>query len=1420
MTTLVDMKKTLILCAIVWLVSDAFGQSYCQQSPATFNNEYISNVNFDGQFSNSTGQTGYANYSNNANLTALVEAGDSYNISVSIVTGFDHWIRVYFDWDDNGTFEVFQQVASGVQDGTYSINYTIPPNVQPGNYRMRVFTHYNGNPPNSGCGSDANSNGEIEDYGIDVCERFYEVVNSVNTVQPSTEYLSKGDQDQVVLGFNISVDDFSGQCVEPSILKSINFNQSSSTDIDFDVLNADLYYTGASAIFATGNRLGSITDPKADLSINNIDDNLSQLEGGDNWFWLAYDVSTVAIPGHFIDAAIESIVVDQNTLTNQTITVSSGDPVGRRQIIRYCIPTGNGAGASIDQVRLDELESGNSGFSNDGFITEYHSGSQFSLCANAFYDLELDYTISATSGSSDLVHAYAFFDWNNDGDYTDENERILIGEAAKSGSGVVSGTFEAIVQVPAQVSAGEGAVRFVISDALIMDPCTGANIGEMEEYAFTIETLGELVVENDDALCNDAPLSFSVNNANGTYNLQQSLDGVSWDNISGTEDFSTVERPSVDTNMYYRLYGINNSCPNAFITSSVADVPFTGVQYSFAETDPICAGDSVTLTAVYGYKNQVFEHTQDTTFSAGELGEIAIEVAGVNELFLNRAVFDQINIRLNTTDPASTTTILEAPNGTALLLSSGNGSNTSQNYNITPSANNAAKNAGVLSGDLLPEESFSKLLGIDPNGTWTFKVFSENGQVTVNRLALSMGVNDNFVWSPGQSIAQPNQAVTKAAPVESTDFISMLDNKYCTSSDTFRTTVLGGLIPPEITLNVDDPAVLKCDGRDVSFTADLTGEFDVTPEFFWYVNGVELPQEKSTTLTLNTLNTGDAVSVKFEANSFCGFFTDADTVVVDITPISFNTIEVSSEELLPLCIGAEANFTADTNNWFGINEITWLVNDDTVQVGGFTYTSSALSNKDILRVTAQGDYTCLETPTKESELTYKSIDTLRPQIDLRKDVGDFVCLGDPVQLIADTAFNNAGGYGIVQWKFDGKSTLALLSNEIDTFSTGNHTIVAEYVITESNCAMPLISRDTVQFEVSRSIVPDVAFVASDTIICAGETVTFSISEAVDAGASPQYQWFKNSAKISGATDSTYSTNQINTQDVFNVRLQTSEACSQFPFAYGEPTAITSRKVNVTDIQISTNTTTPVCEGTTVRTEVSEINGEGPGQRIQWFVNDELMQNTPALSYTSTTLPDSAVIQAKFTSTLNCATPEQAVSNPIMYRVNPLPEVAFTSEPDTGGLRFTPSDDSFSSYHWEINNGASSNQVNPYIIFFSNGTYEVCLTVTDDNDCQTTVCEVVEVTHVSGGTTGLTTLADQSIAVYPNPAQNELYLSGIASDAVDALYVQGLDGKQLQIPYAASGSDQLQLQVDALSAGMYIITVRTAQGDAQIKFHKR
>lgn len=106
------------------------------------------------------------------------------------------------------------------------------------------------------------------------------------------------------------------------IANSFKLNTAGSTSAA-NILNAKIFFTGTDSVFNNSTLFGTTNTPSGTFYVNGS----QRLATGNNYFWLTYDISGAATPGNFLDAQLDSIVL--NGVNNAPI---DGNPAGNRQI--------------------------------------------------------------------------------------------------------------------------------------------------------------------------------------------------------------------------------------------------------------------------------------------------------------------------------------------------------------------------------------------------------------------------------------------------------------------------------------------------------------------------------------------------------------------------------------------------------------------------------------------------------------------------------------------------------------------------------------------------------------------------------------------------------------------------------------------------------------------------------------------------------------------------------------------------------------------------------------------------------------------------------------------------------------------------------------------------------------------------------
>ncbi|TAJ14551.1 DUF4465 domain-containing protein [Marinilabiliaceae bacterium JC017] len=126
------------------------------------------------------------------------------------------------------------------------------------------------------------------------------VYQSGTTVQNNTSVVAIGSQDAEVIGVKINCKG----ALLPLSVNGLTFDLSSSTQIS-DITKAKVYYTGSASVFKTDHLYSEVSNIATGIALSGN----QELVEGDNYFWLAFDISADAADGNVIDAGCNKIKI-------------------------------------------------------------------------------------------------------------------------------------------------------------------------------------------------------------------------------------------------------------------------------------------------------------------------------------------------------------------------------------------------------------------------------------------------------------------------------------------------------------------------------------------------------------------------------------------------------------------------------------------------------------------------------------------------------------------------------------------------------------------------------------------------------------------------------------------------------------------------------------------------------------------------------------------------------------------------------------------------------------------------------------------------------------------------------------------------------------------------------------------------------
>jgi hypothetical protein len=348
-----------------------------------------------------------------------------------------------------------------------------------------------------------------------------------------------------------------------------------------------------------------------------------------------------------------------------------------------------------------------------------------------------------------------------------------------------------------------------------------------------------------------------------------------------------------------------------------------------------------------------------------------------------------------------------------------------------------------------------------------------------------------------------------------------------------------------------------------------------------------------------------------------------DTVTVLVKPLP-NVPTAGSNS--PLCTGTTLNLTAAgtsgaTYSWTGpasfgyIAQNPSLVNVTTANGGKYIVTAN-LNGCTVKDSTAVIVYPVTPAPLAGSNSP--------------------VCVGGALNLTASTISG-------ASYSWTGPSYGSNLQNptkiNMQTSNAGIYTVVANV----NGCASAPATTNVVV-----NTGPSVAAYASPSSTrCVGQNV--AVVAVPNNVSSPTYQWYLNSAAITGATNVSYIAPTVNNGDVFYVMMTAGTACNT-PISSNSITITTMPTTPPPAANIVATPGTDVWPYLNVTFSISSLTNGGTTPGYQWKLNGVNVAGATKNTWNTTELKDGDSVCLWVTSSDQCATPKSTLSNCLGMKV--------------------------------------------------------------------------------------------------------------------------------------------------------------------------
>jgi hypothetical protein len=614
--------------------------------------------------------------------------------------------------------------------------------------------------------------------------------------------------------------------------------------------------------------------------------------------------------------------------------------------------------------------------------------------------------------------------------------------------------------------------------------------------------------------------------------------------------------------------------------------------------------------------------------------------------------------------------------------------------------------------------------------------------VTFTATPTNGGATPVFQWKKNGTNVGGNTTTFTTTISATTDSVwcIMTPSDSCSTPKAPTSSKKGFTITPNVTPTASisaSPSNTICSGASVTFSIAPSTNLG-TPTYKWYKNGTVVGT--SATYTNSTWANGDGIKCLVKSTATCASPDSIFTNQIDmiITPSVTPSIAITGST--SICIGANATFNATISNG-GITPVyTWKKNGSVVGSNSNTWSSTALSNNDVITCELTSNANCATSNTATSNSITVQVNTLSlPTVTISASTPN-ICAG-PTNTFFTATPTNGGATPQYQWK-------------VNTFNVGSggatysanlnpNDVVTCELTTSSLCATaPKVLSNSLT--VLANVSPTVTITPTPSLsICSGETITFT-ANTTNGGANPTYQWNKNGSPVSGQTGSNYAASNFANNDLITCTLTSNAVCAV-------PSTLTSTGKSVVILVPSAPAVTIAaspsiaCSGANVTFSPTPTNG-GASPTYAWKINGNAAGS--GATFSSTTLANGDVVSCVLTSSASCATTPNATSNNINMTINPLltPAVSVASNPSNtvchnGTITFvaTPANGGNTpAYSWTIDAVAQSSSSNI-----------MGKTFTNTGATATTATVIVTMT-VGAGVCASSSTAQQIVNVTVNP----------------------------------------------------------------------
>lgn len=269
------------------------------------------------------------------------------------------------------------------------------------------------------------------------------------------------------------------------------------------------------------------------------------------------------------------------------------------------------------------------------------------------------------------------------------------------------------------------------------------------------------------------------------------------------------------------------------------------------------------------------------------------------------------------------------------------------------------------------------------------------------------GTTPVYQWKKNNMPVGDNSATYADSTLNDNDMISctLTSDALCatpaTVTSTGKTMAVRSTAAPTISIYSNN-GLSVCTGAAVTFTASISNG-GAAASYQWLKNGVPTGTG-GYQYTDNTLSDGDTITCVLTSSNSCAapLTATSNPVVMGVQPYALPTILVSSDRGTDICRGSQVSFTATVTHAGTSPSYQWKKNQVNVGYNSSVFTSSDLSDNDVISCTLTSNFACATQPVVQSNDITMNVHQL-PLVDAGAD--QTILQGSSVVLTASGANN-------------------------------------------------------------------------------------------------------------------------------------------------------------------------------------------------------------------------------------------------------------------------------------------------------------------------------------------------------------------------------------------------------------------------------